>query len=401
MKARILSVLVSLALSPVAPGQSTAFTYQGELNSGGTPASGPHDFRFRLFDAATGGTAVGGQLCADNILVVEGRFATPLDFGPAFVGTAQRFLEVEARRGTGLNCANAGDFIVLAPRQPVTPAPRATSASVANALGSPDGSRPSAAIVDNTGKIGIGTTAPTHTVHVANPEPTLALQDTDSAGTAGGQQVGYVSYRDAGNVERAWVGFGSAGDPDFSVVNARPGGDIVLNPFFGNVYLNPTGGNVGVGTTTPVSRLGVVGNADITGSLGIGTTFPAAKLDVRGDIRLGPTGQYRATAGEENLRMIRGRVAANGSRLAGTGFTSTRISQGHLSITFATPFAGTPIVVATVCSGAYPGGVDDETFNVTNRGAGPTTDSADFFVQYVFDHSWVDRDVDFIAIGPR
>ncbi len=392
MQARILSVFASWALCAVALGQSTAFTYQGELKSGGTPASGLHDFRFRLFDTATGGTQVGTQLCADNIQVADGEFTAQLNFGQAFVSTAPRFLEIEVRSDTGLNCANASGFVVLAPRQPVTPAPRATSASVANALGSPDGLRPSAVIVDNSGRVGVGTAAPTHTVHVASAEPTLALQDTDSAGTAGGQQVGYVSYRDNGNVERAWVGFGSPGDPDFSVINARPGGDIVLRPFFGNV---------GINTAVPAAMLDVGGSGLFSGSLGVGTNSPSAKLDVRGDIRLGPTGQFLAPAGEENLRIIRGRVARNGVRLSGIGFTSTRISQGHLSITFTTPFSGTPTVVATVSSGAGPSGVDDETFNVTNRGAGPTTDSVDFFVQYVFDHSWVDRDVDFFAIGPR
>ena len=32
----------------------TAFIYQGQLKNGGVLATGPHDLRFRLFDAATG-----------------------------------------------------------------------------------------------------------------------------------------------------------------------------------------------------------------------------------------------------------------------------------------------------------------------------------------------------------
>ena len=52
--------------------------------------------------------------------------------------------------------------------------------------------------MDNDGKVGIGTSAPTHTLHIASPAPTVALQDIDSTT----QQVGYINYRDAGNVER-------------------------------------------------------------------------------------------------------------------------------------------------------------------------------------------------------
>ena len=32
----------------------TAFTYQGRLTDGGSPADGEYDFRFRLYDAASG-----------------------------------------------------------------------------------------------------------------------------------------------------------------------------------------------------------------------------------------------------------------------------------------------------------------------------------------------------------
>ena len=56
----------------------------------------------------------------------------------------------------------------------------------------------SAVIVDNAGDVGIGTSTPTHTVHIASPGPTLALQDTDSTT----QQVGYVSYRDSAMPQR-------------------------------------------------------------------------------------------------------------------------------------------------------------------------------------------------------
>src|SRR5262249_44190174 len=52
----------------------TAFTYQGRLEDSGSPASGLHDLRFRLFDATSGGAQVGATICADNVNVVGGLF---------------------------------------------------------------------------------------------------------------------------------------------------------------------------------------------------------------------------------------------------------------------------------------------------------------------------------------
>jgi hypothetical protein len=83
------------------------------------------------------------------------------------------------------------------------------------------------------------------------------------------------------------------------------------------------------------------------GNVGIGTTSPLAKLDVRGDIRLGSSGQLRATAGEENLRLLRGNIDGNGTIDAGSGFTCQRLNEGIYRITFLTPFSGVPTVTAT------------------------------------------------------
>src|SRR5262245_24897310 len=96
----------------------------------------------------------------DNVMVDDGLFTVQLDFGPQFSTPNSRHLEIEVRRDTGLGCANAGGFVVLAPRQRLTAAPIATHARSASVLDSADGSVHGAVTVSNSGVVGIGTPTP-------------------------------------------------------------------------------------------------------------------------------------------------------------------------------------------------------------------------------------------------
>lgn len=111
---------------------TTAFTYQGELQNGGTPVDGAHDLRFRLYDASASGTQLGTTLCVDNVQVVGGKFTVQLDFGSQFAGQ-QRFLDIQVRPDTGLDCSNATGYTLLTPRQPMTATPYASFAPSAGA----------------------------------------------------------------------------------------------------------------------------------------------------------------------------------------------------------------------------------------------------------------------------
>ncbi|MBL9000972.1 MAG: hypothetical protein JNK25_07540 [Phycisphaerae bacterium] len=171
-----------MCLSWGAPAQ-TAFTYQGELTVDGSPAQGLHDLRFRLYDSV--GTQVGPTLCADNVAVAGGRFTVALDFGAVF-GSAASFLEIEARADAGLNCSNLAGFTILGPRQPVTPAPKATHALNANSLGGQAPAFYLNADNMNAGLLSIargGTGAGTAAAARANlTVPGLAVANTFSAG---------------------------------------------------------------------------------------------------------------------------------------------------------------------------------------------------------------------------
>lgn len=155
-------MLVGRLGESIASGQmpvGTAFTYQGLLRDGGSATSGTYDFQFRLYDAAGGSGQVGAGVCADNVSVSNGVFTAPLDFGAVF-GSAARFLEIDVRADTGLDCSMGAGFTTLGPRQAITPAPVATHALRANGLDAPDGSPTNALYVDNAGFVGIGTTSP-------------------------------------------------------------------------------------------------------------------------------------------------------------------------------------------------------------------------------------------------
>jgi hypothetical protein len=101
--------------------QSTAFSYQGRLDDGGSPAGGIYDLRFALFNAVTAGTQQGGLLTNAPTAVSKGLFTVTLDFGNQFPG-ANRWLEIAVRTNGG------GAFSTLAPRQAITATPYAITA---------------------------------------------------------------------------------------------------------------------------------------------------------------------------------------------------------------------------------------------------------------------------------
>jgi len=84
---------ISLA-APVTP-QTTAFSYQGQLNAGGIYPTGQYQFTFTLYDAATGGAVVSGTSpIPQSLQVINGLFTTDLDFGQVFNGT-QYWLDIQ------------------------------------------------------------------------------------------------------------------------------------------------------------------------------------------------------------------------------------------------------------------------------------------------------------------
>ncbi|HKQ47646.1 MAG TPA: hypothetical protein VJZ71_06230 [Phycisphaerae bacterium] len=166
-------------------GQGTVFTYQGQLKDVGSPANGPYDMIFRVFDADMAGTQSGVDYPLAAVPVADGLFTVNLDFGPAIFTGAPLWLEIEV------------NTVVLAPRQAITGTPYAQKAASAQACNVADyASAPwvtsGADLYYNDGNVGIGTATPTAKLEVVGTPgvdgikfPDGTLQTSATTGAAG------------------------------------------------------------------------------------------------------------------------------------------------------------------------------------------------------------------------
>ena len=141
MKDTIQTLLVSLALLALSTINSqlstaraqgtTAFTYQGRLNTGTNAANGSYDMTFAVYDANVAGNQIAGPITNSAVAVSNGLFTVTLDFGAGVFTGTNYWVQM------AVSPAGASTFATLVPRQQLTPAPYALSALVspqANAL---------------------------------------------------------------------------------------------------------------------------------------------------------------------------------------------------------------------------------------------------------------------------
>jgi hypothetical protein len=115
-----------LSVNPVFA-QGTAFTYQGRLNSGGSPANGSYDLAFSIYDTNTSGAAIAGPITNAAVAVSNGLFTVTLDFGGQPSGKPV-WLEIAVRTN------GSGAMDTLSPRQALLPTPYAMFANTASNL---------------------------------------------------------------------------------------------------------------------------------------------------------------------------------------------------------------------------------------------------------------------------
>jgi hypothetical protein len=276
-----------------AAAQSTAFTYQGRLDDSGIPANGDYDLTFALFDADTAGTQIGATLTNSVVGVSNGLFTVTLDFGASMFTGPDRWLELGVRPSGGT------DFALLSPRQAITPAPQAMFSTLAGGVAAgtvvtslnglkddvvleaganmtitPNGNTLTLAAVNsggsgiwsvlnnnayyNAGNVGIGTANPPERLTIAGVSAfNNGLKLTGSAGAG----IGLALENTASGGHKFDILTGGSG------TGVAIGGLGIYDETAGNYRLAITsGGNVGIGTTTPATKLTVrSGNSVFSG----------------------------------------------------------------------------------------------------------------------------------------
>ena len=355
---RLMALLGAIAVtltSVMSLADAQAFTYQGFLRNSGTPANGSFNMTFRLYDVASGGTPL-ATFGPTSVPVNNGLFTVELNFPPSVWNGGTRYLEI---------LVNA---TLLTPRVKISPTPYAATLRMFDSgFSNPDrmvithspeytnwglqyrdsddtfhflaGGVSQVRIGLGDGRVGIGTASPTTALDVAGTTRTTGFQ------LPTGAAAGRVLTSDASGTA-SW--------------QALPSGASVWTVSGSNIYNNNTG-KVGIGTTTPITRLHVFGGdwdtSATEGDFAIGDSNHRLKMG----ISLGGAGAGHAT------------IAAQGgvnalSLGAGTTLTSQRtltiLGTGRVGIGTTSPSTKLHVVdtgtavsaVSTATTGTTYGG---------------------------------------------
>jgi len=137
MKKQIKHLVLALALLALSTlnsqlstvfAQGTAFTYQGQLQNNGSPASGTYNLTFSLFNTNITGVPIAGPVTNNAVIVTNGLFTVLIDFGPGVFTGATNWLQI------GVETNGVSSFTSLTPRQELTPTPYAIYAENATML---------------------------------------------------------------------------------------------------------------------------------------------------------------------------------------------------------------------------------------------------------------------------
>jgi hypothetical protein len=414
----------------IAMAQGTVFTYQGHVTDNGTNFNGSGQFKFALVTASNAnfttywsndGTSVNGSepAAAVSVSVNGGLFTVVLgDTNQPNMAAidGSLFNRPNLQLRIWFNDGVHGS-LALDPPQRLTAAPYAAFANTASNLvngftvqansdgapnviggaslnfvsngvtgatisgGGASNSGHTNAIYGDFGTVGGGLD------NAAGTEATVGGGQGNVAGGGAATVAGGVANTGSGVGSTVSGGFGNMATNDYATV---PGGDQ-----------NIAGGNVSfaAGFFAQALHRGsfVWSDATLPATPFASTTSNQFSVRANGGVRLitgsagvmlGSSGQYFATGGTENLRIIRGVVDASGNRIHGMDFSVTRTGVGSYTITFG--FSDFPAVTVSAQAGVPRMAT---TTNVGNSSAQIR----------IFDQTGalVDAQFHFIAIGPQ
>ena len=216
-------VVCQVGLSAAEP-MGTAFTYQGRLIDANSAADGLYDFQFKLYDANNGGSQL-SDVNIPDVDVIDGYFTVELDYGSSvFDGNALWFqIGVRPR-----DLSDTNVYATLSPRREITPTPYALYALSGN-----EGPQGPQGAPGPQGEQG-----PTGPMGQQGPQGEQGPPGLEGPQGEPGQQ-GLPGPQ------------GEKGDPGLP-------GDSHWQISDSNTYYNQ--GNVGIGTTTPYTKLDVLHN---------------------------------------------------------------------------------------------------------------------------------------------
>jgi hypothetical protein len=122
---RLFIALALLALSILNPNRSTAFaqgtafTYEGQLQDGGSPAHGTYNLMFTPYSASGGGFVLSGPVTTNGVIITNGLFTVTIDFGATVFTGQTNWLQI------GVESNGISSFTTLTPRQQIMPTPYA------------------------------------------------------------------------------------------------------------------------------------------------------------------------------------------------------------------------------------------------------------------------------------
>ena len=344
-------IVLSVATARGQTGQTTAFTYQGQLSSAGQPATGSYDLQFALFGVASGGAPIGSTQTVTAVPVSNGVFTVQLDFGVSAFPGADRYLEI------GVRPAGTGSYITLAPRQQISSTPyaiRTLSAMTADALSSAC----------------VGCVTNAQIASVAGSKVTGTIPTTSLP-------TGSGNYIQNSTAPQVGANFNISG-------NGTVGGNLTVT---GTLNANVSG-NFIQNRTTPQSNA----NFDVSGNGSVGGTLSA------GDLAAGPPAQLTPQLDVDGTGWFRGDstpLTGHGKGLAaglgGAGgyvFAFDYGAETPLNLLLNNPGGNvgigtiTPVARLEVTTGTGPG---DGVHGTSTGGRGVWGDSSTY--QGVYGHS--------------